>query len=114
MISGLGDGGKGKFATLHHQHLAGERKTDARAMALCGVEGNEEVAVMIREDRGTIIADVETAVKPSGRDVLGVSLGGILHYVYYCLTKEVGVDGYCKRFGDVDMPLYGGIHTSEA
>ena len=114
MISGLGDGSKCKFATLHHQNLAGERKTDARAMALCGVEGNEEVSVMIRGDRGTIIADVETAVKPSGRDVLGVSLGGILHYVYYCLTKEVGVDGYCKRFGDVDMPLYGGIHTSEA
>ena len=83
-------------------------------MVLGGVEGNEEVSVMIRGDRGTIIADVETAVKPSGRDVLGVSLGGILHYVYYCLTKEVGVDGYCKRFGDVDMPLYGGIHTSEA
>ena len=58
MISGLGDGSKGKFATLHHQNLAGERKTDARAMALCGVEGNEEVSVMIREDRGTIIADV--------------------------------------------------------
>ena len=114
MISGLGDGSKGKFATLHHQHLAGERKTDARAMALCCVEGNEEVAVMIREDRGTIIADAETAVKPSGRDVLGVSLGVIRHYVYYCLTKEVGVDAYCKRFGDVDMPLEGGIHTSEA
>ena len=26
MISGLGDGSKGKFATLHHQHLAGERQ----------------------------------------------------------------------------------------
>ena len=114
MISGLGDGSKGKFATLHHQNLAGERKTNTRAVALGGIEGNEEVSVMIRGDRGTIIADVETAVKPSGRDVLGVSLGGILHYVYYCLTKEVGVDGYCKRFGDVDMPLYGGIHTSEA
>ena len=114
MISGLGDGGKGKFATLHHQHLTGERETDAGTVVLGGVEGNEEIAVMIRWDRGTIIADVETAVKPSGRDVLGVSLGGILHYVYYCLTKEVGVDGYCKRFGDVDMPLEGGIHTREA
>ena len=58
MISGLGDESKGKFATLHHQHLAGERKTDARAMALCCVEGNEEVSVIIRGDRGTIIADV--------------------------------------------------------
>ena len=99
---------------MHHQHLTGERETDAGAVALGGIEGNEEVSVMIREDRGTIIADVETAVKPSGRDVLGVSIGGILQNVYYCLTKEVGVDGYCKRFGDVDMPLYGGIHTSEA
>ena len=114
MIAWLRHRGKGELIALHHQNLAGERKTDARAMALCCVEGNEEVSVMIRGDRGTIIADVETAVKPSGRDVLGVSLGGILHYVYYCLTKEVGVDGYCKRFGDVDMPLYGGIHTSEA
>lgn len=87
MISGLGDESKGKFATLHHQNLAGERETDAGTVVLGGVEGNEEIAVMIRGDRGTIIADVETAVKPSGRDVLGVSLGGILHYVYYCLTK---------------------------
>ena len=114
MIARLGNGSEGKFATLHHQNLAGERKTNTRAMALCGVEGYEEVSVMIRGDRGTIIADVETAVKPSGRDVLGSCLGGILHNVYYCLTKEVGVDGYCKRFGDVDMPLEGGIHTREA
>ena len=114
MISGLGDGSKGKFATLHHQNLAGERKTNTRAMALCGVEGYEEVSVMIRGDRSTIIADVETVDEPAYGDVLGSCLGGILHNVYYCLTKEVGVDGYCKRFGDVDMPLEGGIHTSEA
>ena len=114
MIAWLRHRGKGELIALHHQHLTGERETDAGTVVLGGVEGNEEIAVMIRGDRGTIIADVETAVKPSGRDVLGVSLGGILHYVYYCLTKEVGVDGYCKRFGDVDMPLYGGIHTSEA
>ena len=114
MISRLGNGSEVEVATLHHQNLAGERKANTRAMALCGVERNEEISVMIRGDRSTIIADVETAVKPSGRDVLGVSLGGILHYVYYCLTKEIGVDGYCKRIGDVDMPLYEGIHTSEA
>ena len=58
MISGLGDGSKGKFATLHHQNLAGERKTNTRAMALCGVEGNEEVAVMLRGEWGTVVADV--------------------------------------------------------
>ena len=114
MISRLGNGSEIEVATLHHQNLAVERKTDARAMALCGVEGNEEVSVMIRGDRGTIIADVETAGEPSDGDGSSSCLGGILHYVYYCLTKEVGVDGYCKRFGDVDMPLYGGIHTSEA
>ena len=72
---------------------------------LGGVEGNEEVSVMIRGDRSTIIADVETVDEPAYGDVLGSCLGGILHYVYYCLTKEVGVDGYCKRFGDVDMPF---------
>ena len=114
MIAWLRHRGKGELIALHHQNLAGERKTDAGTVVLGGVEGNEEVSVMIREDRGTIIADVETAVKPSGRDVLGVSLGGIPHNVYYCLTKEVGVDGYCKRFGDVDMLLYGGIHKSDA
>ena len=114
MIAWLRHRGKGELIALHHQNLAGERKTDAGTVVLGGVEGYEEVSVMIRGDRGTIIADVETAVKPSGRDVLGSCLGGILHNVYYCLTKEVGVDGYCKRFGDVDMPLEGGIHTSEA
>ena len=114
MISDLGDGSKGKFATLHHQNLAREKKTNRRAMARGGVEGYEEVSVRIRGDRGTMVADVGTAGKPAGRDVLGVSLDGIPHKGYYCLTKEVGVDGYCKRFGDVDMPLEGGIHTREA
>ena len=52
MISGLGDGGKGKFATLHHQHLTGERETDAGTVVLGGVEGNEEIAVMIRGGSG--------------------------------------------------------------
>ena len=58
MISGLGDGSKGKFATLHHQNLAGEGKTDAGAVALGGIEGNEEVAVMLRGDWGSVVADV--------------------------------------------------------
>ena len=58
MIAWLRHRGKGELIALHHQNLAGERKTDARAMALCCVEGNEEVSVMIRGDRGTIIADV--------------------------------------------------------
>ena len=52
--------------------------------------------------------------EPAYGDVLGSCLGGIPHNVYYCLTKKIGVDGYCKRFGDVDMPLYVGIHTRGA
>ena len=58
MIAWLRHRGKGKFATLHHQNLAGERKTNTRAVALGGIEGNEEVAVMLRGDWGTVVADV--------------------------------------------------------
>ena len=58
MISGLGNGSEGKFATLHDQNLAGERKTNTRAVALGGIEGNEEVAVMLRDDWGSVVADV--------------------------------------------------------
>ena len=58
MISRLGNGSEVEVATLHHQNLAGERKTNTRAMALCGVEGYEEVAVMLRGDWGTVVADV--------------------------------------------------------
>ena len=50
MIAGLGDGSQGEVATLHHQYLAGERETDARAMAGGGVEWGEEVAMVLRGD----------------------------------------------------------------
>lgn len=50
MIAGLGDGSQGEVATLHHQYLAGERETDARAMAFGGVEWDEEVAMVLRGD----------------------------------------------------------------
>ena len=73
-------------------------------MVLGGVEGDEKVAVVLRWDWGAVIADVETAGEPSDGDVVGSCLGGILHDVYYCLAKEIGVDGYCYRFGDVDVP----------
>ena len=114
MISRRGNGSKAKYPTLVYVHEVGATKPNGRAMALCGVEGYEEVSVMIRGDRSTIIADVETVDEPAYGEVLGSCLGRTLHYVYYCLTKEVGVDGYCKRCGEVDSPLYGGIHTSEA
>ena len=114
MIAGLRHGGKGEFVALHHQDLAGERESDAGTVVLGGVEGDEEVALVLRRNWRAVVADVETAREPSDGDGGGSRLGGILHDVYYCLAKEIGVDGYCKRFGDVDMPLYGGIHTSEA
>ena len=105
VIACLRDWGKGEFVALHHQDLAGERESDAGTMVLGGVEGDEEVAVVFRGDWGAVVADVETVGEPSCGDGGGSCLGGILQYVYYCLAKEIGVDGYCKRFGDVDMPF---------
>ena len=58
MIAWLRHRGKGELIALHHQHLTGERETDAGAVVLGGVEGNEEIAVMIRGDRGSVVADV--------------------------------------------------------
>ena len=49
-IAGLRDGSQREVATLHHQYLAGERETDARAMAFGGVEWDEEVAMVLRGD----------------------------------------------------------------
>ena len=50
VIACLRDWGKGEFVALHHQDLAGERETDARAMAFGGVEWDEEVAMVLRGD----------------------------------------------------------------
>ena len=50
MIACLRDWGKGEFVALHQQDLAGERETDARAMAFGGVEWDEEVAMVLRGD----------------------------------------------------------------
>lgn len=114
VIACLRDWGKGEVVALHHQDLAGEGETDARAMMLGGVERDKEVAVVLRENWRAVVADVETTGEPSERDSGGSCLGSILHYVYYCLSKEIGVDGYCQRIGDVDVPCKCGIHTGEA
>ena len=50
VIACLRDWGKGEFVALHHQDLAGERETDAGAMMLGSIEGDEEVAVVLRGD----------------------------------------------------------------
>ena len=50
MIACLRDWGKGEFVALHHQDLAGERETDARAMMLGSIEGDEEVALVLRRN----------------------------------------------------------------
>ena len=104
MIAGLRHGGKGEFVALHHQDLAGERESDAGTVVLGCVEGDEEVALVLRRNWRAVVADVETVGKPSCGDGGGSCLGGILHYVYYCLAKEIGVDVYCQWVGDVDVP----------
>ena len=58
MIAWLRHRGKGELIALHHQHLTGERETDAGTVVLGGVEGNEEVAVMLLVDWGSVVADV--------------------------------------------------------
>ena len=58
MIAWLRHRGKGELIALHHQNLAGERETDAGTVVLGGIEGNEEVAVMLRGDWGSVVADV--------------------------------------------------------
>ena len=73
-------------------------------MVLGCVEGDEEVALVLRRNWRAVVADVETAGEPSYGDGGGSRLGGILHDVYYCLAKEIGVDGYCQWVGDVDVP----------
>ena len=65
-------------------------------MVLGGVEGDEEVAVVFRGDWEAVVADVKTVGEPSCGDVVGSCLGGILHDVYYCLAKEIGVNDYCQ------------------
>ena len=114
VIACLRDWGKGEFVTLHHQDLAGEGETDARAMMLGSIEGDEEVALVLRRNWRAVVADVETAGEPSDGDIGGSCLGSILHYVYYCLSKEIGVDVYRQWVGDVDVPYQRGIHTGYA
>ena len=105
VIACLRDWGKGEFVALHHQDLAGEGETDARAMMLGSIEGDEEVALVLRRNWRAVVADVETAGEPSDGDSGGSCLGSILHYVYYCLSKEIGVDVYRQWVGDVDVPF---------
>ena len=50
MIACLRDWGKGEFVALHHQDLAGEGETDAGTMMLGSIEGDEEVAVVLRRN----------------------------------------------------------------
>ena len=58
MIAWLRHRGKGELIALHHQDLAGEGKTDAGAVALGGIEGDEEVAVVLRRNWRAVVADV--------------------------------------------------------
>ena len=50
VIACLRDWGKGEFVALHHKHLAGEGETDAGTMMLGSIEGDEEVAVVLRRN----------------------------------------------------------------
>ena len=94
MVARDGSIGESQFDVLHHQHLAGEGKSDARAGRFGGEERNENLSSHIGRNRFAVIAEQQDrtlVLAYADIDVGSMGFDGILDEIDEYLAQHVAV-----------------------